>query len=80
MKKSIKQFTDQIIADNKEFIGQEKICDYLINEAENIENGFYEYYSDEDYIKAGWDIEFSEKLDEEIKSFLRANYNYYINE
>lgn len=79
MKNGVKQFTDQLIADNKEFIGQERICNYLISEAENIEYGFQEYMSDEEIYKCDIDG-FQEAIEEEIKMFLKACYNYCINE
>ena len=78
MKKSIKQFTDQVVSDNKEFIGQEKVCDYLINEAQNIENGFHEYMSEAEICKYEGNQELTEALEGEIISFLKENYNYYL--
>ncbi len=79
MKKSIKQFTHRIISDNWEFIASDvKVCDYLINEAENAENGFYEYMSEAEICKYEGNQDLMEALESEIKDFLRKNYNYYL--
>ena len=80
MKNSVKQYTRQVIEDNKEFI-EGNIAEYLLEEAQNSENGYQWYLSGDEsveYDEANLDKVF--EIQNEIKEFINSNFNYDISD
>jgi len=79
MKSSITTLVESAAFDNKEFIndgGYESIADYLITNAENGDQGWLWYLSNEEIEVFQNDSEAADKMIEDIKDFLNTNYNY----
>ena len=75
MRKSIDTYVQSIVRDNKRFIiegGYESVADYIISGAEN-GTGYYEYFDDSELDESG---EPTQEHIDELKNFLRDNYNY----
>ena len=74
MKHNIKELTDMHVSDSKQHITGD-VAEHLINEAHNIENGWYFYLSDEEiaeYETAPPDIR--QEIQDEIVQWIAENY------
>ena len=74
MRKSIDTYVQGIANDNAEYIvnGSKSIADYIIQTAEN-GTGYEEYFDDDELDETG---EPTEDRVEELKAYLRDNYDY----
>ena len=65
-----------IINDNRDFIAERKISDYLIENLENSEHGLFEYLTDEEIQEIESDDEKHEEVKEEVIDFIEENYDF----
>ena len=73
MKHNIKQLTDMHVTDSKQHITGD-VAEHLINEAQNMENGYYFYLTDEEIEQFENDEEMKEDLICEVEQWIAENY------
>ena len=76
MKKNVKELLDAIINDNRDFIAERKISDYLIENLENSETGLFEYLTEEEITEVEESDEKREEMEEEVIDFINDNYDF----
>ncbi len=74
MKTQIKQLTDAHVSDSKEYIAGNTAV-HLIEEARNMENGYYFYLSDEEIHDFETDDDRRAELIEDVEAWITENYN-----
>lgn len=79
MRNSIKQYTRQYIEDNKIYI-EDNIADYLITTAQQEENGYFWYLSQNEITEFEENTKKREKLIIEIENFIYKYFNFNIND
>ncbi len=74
MKANIKQLTDAHVSDSKEHIAG-NVAIHLIEEARNMENGYYFYLTDDEIRDFEADISRQTRLMEDVEAWIIKNYN-----
>ena len=83
MKTNISQLINSLIHDNKEYIkdsGYETVSEYIINENENAEYGYYYYLTDEEIELFEKDSNYEENAKKEINEYINKYYNIPVSE
>lgn len=78
MKKSIHSLVEQISLDNMNYISDnyDSIADYIIHNAENSDQGWKEYLSEDEITEYENDPIIASKLIKNVTNYLNENFNY----
>lgn len=75
MKSNVEQLVEGIVSDNTQFING-NVAEYLLNNAENMEFGWYEFLTTEEIEEFENDSKRQEELIAEVTEFINDNFNY----
>lgn len=81
MKQSVHQFTRQVVNDNKDFILEGNIAEWLINEASSHEWGIHWYLSDDESLE--YDRATTARraeIEQEVFNYIKENWNFDISD
>ena len=82
MQSSIETMLKSYIYDNRSYIIENGInaAEYIISEAENMDNGWLWFLSDEEIEIFELDRDARQQMIQEIKDYVNSNYNYEVTE
>ena len=82
MQASIETMLKSYIYDNRSFIIENgrNVAEYILSEAENMDNGWLWFLSDDEIEKFESDRDAKDRMIQEIKDYLKSNYDYEVTE
>ena len=77
MKTNVLQLTEAYVADNKQYISG-NVAEHLVTNADNMENGYLEYLTDEEIEEYENDADMRNYYEECVVNFCWENFDYYL--